>query len=186
MLCTGLFPNADTKIQHRRCPTCPLWYDKYQLCSIWLNYVYFCTRFKYELKAQKLQKQHAQNQRSPAEGKGKGQKAQKFQKQHALKGQNLRNPEIRKSARRSGDTQVAQSDYPSGSIRLLKWLYQTTQVAQSDYSSGSISESSRLRKRVQPSASASSAVCVTQFSHILNPVQPHQLVNGSVSFVYLI
>ena len=43
MLCTGLFPNADTKIQHRRCPTCPLWYDKYQLCSIWLNYVYFCT-----------------------------------------------------------------------------------------------------------------------------------------------
>ena len=28
MLCTGLFPNADTKIQHRRCPTCPLWYDK--------------------------------------------------------------------------------------------------------------------------------------------------------------
>ena len=89
MLCTGLFPNADTKIQHRRSPTCPLWYDKYQLCSIWLNYVYFCTRFKYELKAQKLQKQHAQNQRSPAEGKGKGQKAQKFQKQHALKGQKL-------------------------------------------------------------------------------------------------
>lgn len=44
MLCTGLFPNADTKIQHRRCPTCPLWYDKYQLCSIWLNYVYFCTQ----------------------------------------------------------------------------------------------------------------------------------------------
>ena len=42
MLCTGLFPNADTKIQHRRRPTCPLWYDKYQLCSIWLNYVYFC------------------------------------------------------------------------------------------------------------------------------------------------
>ena len=41
MLCTGLFPNADTKIQHRRCPTCPLWSDKYQLCSIWLNYVYF-------------------------------------------------------------------------------------------------------------------------------------------------
>ena len=44
MLCTGLFPNADTKIQHRRCPTCPLWYDKYQLCSIWLNYAYFCTQ----------------------------------------------------------------------------------------------------------------------------------------------
>ena len=44
MLCTGLFPNADTKIQHRRRPTCPLWYDKYQLCSIWLNYVYFCTQ----------------------------------------------------------------------------------------------------------------------------------------------
>ena len=44
MLCTGLFPNADTKIQHRRCPTCPLWYDKYLLCSIWLNYVYFCTQ----------------------------------------------------------------------------------------------------------------------------------------------
>ena len=42
MLCTGLFPNADTKIQHRRSPTCPLWYDKYQLCTIWLNYVYFC------------------------------------------------------------------------------------------------------------------------------------------------
>ena len=59
MLCTGLFPNADTKIQHRRCPTCPLWYDKYQLCSIWLNYVYFCMWFKYGLKAQKLQKQHA-------------------------------------------------------------------------------------------------------------------------------
>ena len=42
MLCTGLFPNADTKIQHRWSPTCPLWYDKYQLCTIWLNYVYFC------------------------------------------------------------------------------------------------------------------------------------------------
>ena len=59
MLCTGLFPNADTKIQHRRRPTCPLWYDKYQLCSIWLNYVYFCMWFKYGLKAQKFQKQHA-------------------------------------------------------------------------------------------------------------------------------
>ena len=68
MLCTGLFPNADTKIRHRRHPTCPLWYDKYQLCSIWLNYVYFCMWFKYGLKAQKLQK---------------------FQKQHALKGQKL-------------------------------------------------------------------------------------------------
>ena len=44
MLCTGLFPNADTKIQHRRRPTCPLWYDKYQLCSIWVNYAYFCTQ----------------------------------------------------------------------------------------------------------------------------------------------
>ena len=42
MLCTGLFPNADTKIQHRRRHTCPLWYDKYQLCSIWVNYAYFC------------------------------------------------------------------------------------------------------------------------------------------------
>ena len=79
MLCTGLFPNADTKIQHRRSPTCPLWYDKYQLCTIWLNYVYFCMWFKYRLKAQKLQKQHAL----------KGQKLQKFQKQHALKGQKL-------------------------------------------------------------------------------------------------
>ena len=59
MLCTGLFPNADTKIQHRRSPTCPLWYDKYQLCTIWLNYVYFRMWFKYRLKAQKLQKQHA-------------------------------------------------------------------------------------------------------------------------------
>ena len=62
---------------------------------------------KYGLKAQKFQKQHALNQRSPAEGKGKGQKfqkqhalnqrspaegkgkGQKFQKQHALKGQKL-------------------------------------------------------------------------------------------------
>ena len=59
MLCTGLFPNADTKIQHRRSPTCPLWYDKYQLCSIWVNYAYFCMWFKYGLKSQKLQKQHA-------------------------------------------------------------------------------------------------------------------------------
>ena len=59
MLCTGLFPNADTKIQHRRCPTYPLWYDKYQLCTIWLNYAYFCMWFKYGLKSQKLQKQHA-------------------------------------------------------------------------------------------------------------------------------
>ena len=74
MLCTGLFPNADTKIQHRRSPTCPLWYDKYQLCSIWVNYAYFCMWFKYGLKSQKLQKQLALNQRSPAEGKGKGQK----------------------------------------------------------------------------------------------------------------
>ena len=110
-------------------------------------------------------------------------------------GQNLRNPEIRKSARRSGDTQVAQSDYPSGSIRLLKWLNQITQVAQSaypsgsvslpkwlnqftqvvqsDYSSGSISEFSRLRKRVQRSASASTAVCVSEFSRLRNPVQPY-------------
>ena len=103
MLCTGLFPNADTKIQHRRCPTCPLWYDKYQLCSIWLNYVYFCT-------------------------------------------------------------QAYAADYPSGSIRLLKWLNQ----------------------RVQPSAQASTAVCVTQFSHILTPTQPLQLVNGSTSFFHLI
>ena len=55
MLCTGLFPNADTKIQHRRRPSCPLWYDKYQLCTIWLNYVYFRMWFKYRLKAQKLQ-----------------------------------------------------------------------------------------------------------------------------------
>ena len=31
--------------------------------------------FKYGLKAQKLQKQHALNKRSPAEGKGKGQKS---------------------------------------------------------------------------------------------------------------
>ena len=30
--------------------------------------------FKYGLKAQSFQKQHALNQRSPAEGKGKGQK----------------------------------------------------------------------------------------------------------------
>ena len=59
MLSTGLFPNADTKIQHRRSPTCPLWYDKYQLCSIWVNYAYFCMWFKYGLKSQKLQKQHA-------------------------------------------------------------------------------------------------------------------------------
>ena len=42
--------------------------------------------FKYGLKAQKLQKQHALNQRSPADGQGKGQKPQK---QHALKGQKL-------------------------------------------------------------------------------------------------
>ena len=101
-------------------------------------------------------------------------------------GQNLRNPEIRKSARRSGDTQVAQSAYPSGSIRLLKWLSQLTQVAQSDYSSGSISLLKWLNQITQVAQSASTAVCVTQFSHILNPVQPYQLVNGSTSFVYLI
>ena len=35
------------------------------------------------------QKQHALNQRSPAEGKGKGQKLQMHQKQHAL---NQRSP----------------------------------------------------------------------------------------------
>ena len=73
MLCTGLFPNADTKIRHRRCPTCPLWYDKYQLCSIWLNYVYFCMWFKYGLKAQKLQKQHAlKGQKLLAQGSALG------------------------------------------------------------------------------------------------------------------
>ena len=73
MLCTGLFPNADTKIQHRRRPTCPLWYDKYQLCSIWLNYVYFCMWFKYGLKAQKLQKQHAlKGQKLLAQGSALG------------------------------------------------------------------------------------------------------------------
>ena len=85
MLCTGLFPNADTKIRHRRCPTCPLWYDKYQLCSIWLNYVYFCMWFKYGLKAQKLQKQHALKAQKPQ--KQHALKGQKPQKQHALKGQ---------------------------------------------------------------------------------------------------
>ena len=90
MLCTRLFPNADTKIQHRRRPTCPLRYDKYLLCSIWLNYVYFCT-------------------------------------------------------------QAYAAAYPSGSIRLLKWLNQTTQVAQS----------------------ASTAVCVSEYSRLRNPVQPH-------------
>ena len=116
MLCTGLFPNADTKIQHRRSPTCPLWYDKYQLCSIWLNYVYFCTRFKYELKAQKLQKQHAQNQRSPAEGKGKGQKAQKFQKQHA---QNQRSP-----AEGKGKGQKAQKFQKQHALKGQKLLAQ--------------------------------------------------------------
>ncbi len=93
MLCTGLFPNADTKIQHRRSPTCPLWYDKYQLCTIWLNYVYFCMWFKYRLKAQKLQKQHALKgqklQKFQKQYALKGQKLQKFQKQHALKGQKL-------------------------------------------------------------------------------------------------
>ena len=98
MLCTGLFPNADTKIQHRRRPTCPLWYDKYQLCSIGSIMYTFARKRMQQI------------------------------------------------------TQVAQSAYSSGSIRLLKWLNQFTQVAQSDYSSGSISESSRLRKRVQPSA----------------------------------
>ena len=67
-------------------------------------------------------------------------------------GQNLRNPEIRKSARRSGDTQVAQSAYSSGSIRLLKWLNQLTQVAQPAYSSGSIRLLKWLNQRVQPSA----------------------------------
>ena len=109
-------------------------------------------------------------------------------------GQNLRNPEIRKSARRSGDTQVAQSAYPSGSIRLPKWLNQITQVAQSDYSSGSIrllkwlnqitqvaqsdypSGSVRLLKWLsqltQVAQSASTAVCVTQSSRLRNPVQP--------------
>ena len=49
-------------------------------------------------------------------------------------------------------TQVAQSDYSSGSIRLLKWLNQITQVAQSDYSSGSIRLLKWLNQRVQPSA----------------------------------
>ena len=115
MLCTGLFPNADTKIQHRRRPTCPLWYDKYQLCTIWLNYVYFCMWFKYGLKSQKLQK---------------------FQKQHALKGQKLAKP---------GDTQVAQSAYPSGSIRILIWFSQLTQTVQS--ASQDVSKNRRIRLR---------------------------------------
>ena len=109
-------------------------------------------------------------------------------------GQNLRNPEIRKSARRSGDTQVAQSAYPSGSIRLPKWLNQITQVAQSDYSSGSIrllkwlnqitqvaqsdypSGSVRLLKWLnqitQVAQSASPAVCVSESSRLHQRVQP--------------
>ena len=98
MLCTGLFPNADTKIQHRRCPL-----------------VHFGT----------------------------------ISTSCALFG-SIMHTFARK--RMQQITQVAQSAYSSGSIRLLKWLNQTIQVAQSDYSSSSISESSRLRKRVQPSA----------------------------------
>ena len=112
---------------------------------------------------------------SSAEGKRRS-RTQAKRKQHALKGQNLR----------ISLTQVAQSDYSSGSIRLLKWLNQITQVAQSDYPSGSIRLLKWLNQTTQVAQSASADVCVTQFSHILNPVQPHQLVNESTSFVYLI
>ena len=109
-------------------------------------------------------------------------------------GQNLRNPEIRKSARRSGDTQVAQSAYPSGSVSLLKWLNQltqvaqsaypsgsislpkwlnqTTQVAQSDYPSGSIRLLKWLNQITQVAQSASPAVCVSEYSRLRKRVQP--------------
>ena len=43
MLCTGLFPNADTKIQHRRSPSCPLWYDKYS-CALFGSIMYTFAR----------------------------------------------------------------------------------------------------------------------------------------------
>lgn len=47
MLCTGLFPNADTKIQHRRSPTCPLWYESTS-CALFgsIMYTFACKRMQ--------------------------------------------------------------------------------------------------------------------------------------------
>ena len=83
MLCTGLFPNADTKIQHRRRPLVHFGTISTS-CALFGSIMYTFAR-----------------------------------------------------KRMQQITQVAQSAYPSGSVRLLKWLNQ----------------------RVQPSAQASSAVC---------------------------
>ena len=83
-------------------------------------------------------------------------------------------------------TQVAQSDYSSGSISLLKWLNQTTQVAQSASTADCVTQFSRILNPMQSSAQPDAVESLTQRSHILNPVQPHQLVNGSTLFVYLI
>ena len=54
---------------------------------------------------------------------------------------------------------------------LFKWLNQLTQMAQSDYSSGSISEYSCLRNPMQSNPYPDAAVCVTRYSRILNPMQ---------------
>ena len=98
-------------------------------------------------------------------------------------GQNLRNPEIRKSARRSGDTQVAQSAYPSGSIRLPKWLNQITQVAQSDYSSGSISLPKWLSQLTQVAQSvySSGSISLLKWLNQLTQVAQPDYSSGSIS-----
>ena len=78
-------------------------------------------------------------------------------------------------------TQVAQSAYSSGSIRLPKWLSQLTQVAQSDYSSGSIRLLKWLNQTTQVAQSASTAVCVSEYSRLRNPVQPYPYPSSATS-----
>ena len=105
MLCTGLFPNADTKIQHRRRPLVHFGTISTS-CALFGSIMYTFAR-----------------------------------------------------KRMQQITQVAQSAYPSGSVRLLKWLNQ----------------------RVQPSAQASSAVCVSESSRLRNPVQPYPYPSSATS-----
>ena len=109
-------------------------------------------------------------------------------------GQNLRNPEIRKSARRSGDTQVVQSATPDGFVSYSRWFSQLLQMVLSATPDGSVSysrwfsqllqmvlsatpdssvsESRRLDKSTDTTPLAYVVESLTRCSRILNLVQP--------------
>ena len=67
-------------------------------------------------------------------------------------GENLRNPEIRKSARRSGDTQVVLSATPDSSVSESRRLDKSTDTTPLAYVVDSLTRCSRILNLVQPSA----------------------------------